>query len=162
MTKRNILILTILALLGIVLYHYCGEKEEPEIRLDLEKNGGLFLPDGFEAVAVVNRLKGQARHIAVNDNGDIYVKLRNVRKDGGNAVLRDTNRDGRADIVKKFGTYPEYGQYGTGMRIHNGYLYYSSQTMVFRQKLSPDKMVPDSKVDTIVIDDHPRDRRAHV
>ena len=39
-----------------------------------EKNGGLFLPDGFEATVVVDSLPGRARHLAVNDNGDIYVK----------------------------------------------------------------------------------------
>ena len=40
-----------------------------------EKNGGLIMPDGFEAVVVVDSLPGHARHLAVNDNGDIYVKL---------------------------------------------------------------------------------------
>ena len=38
-------------------------------------NGGLFLPGNFEAVVVVDSIGG-ARHLAVNDNGDIYVKLR--------------------------------------------------------------------------------------
>ncbi|MEJ7682382.1 MAG: hypothetical protein WKG06_31930 [Segetibacter sp.] len=38
-------------------------------------NGGLYLPTGFEAVVVADSI-GPARHIAVNDNGDIYVKLR--------------------------------------------------------------------------------------
>jgi len=37
-------------------------------------NGGLTFPDGFEAVVVVDSL-GPARHLAVNNNGDIYVKL---------------------------------------------------------------------------------------
>src|SRR5688572_22363474 len=34
-------------------------------------NGGLILPKGFEALAVADST-GRARHIAVNDNGDIY------------------------------------------------------------------------------------------
>jgi hypothetical protein len=38
-------------------------------------NGGLFLPEGFEALVVTDSI-GRARHIAVNENGDIYVKLR--------------------------------------------------------------------------------------
>src|SRR5680860_652015 len=38
-------------------------------------NGGLFLPDGFEAVVVADSV-GRARHLAVSSNGDIYVKLR--------------------------------------------------------------------------------------
>src|SRR5688572_21400138 len=59
-------------------------------------NGGLVLPGGFEAVVVVDSIGGGisrprpaitpgrtpqgtyfgARHIGVNSNGDIYVKLR--------------------------------------------------------------------------------------
>ena len=35
-------------------------------------NGGLFLPDGFEALVVADSI-GNARHLAVNENGDIYV-----------------------------------------------------------------------------------------
>ena len=137
-------------------------KNETEIRLDLEPNGGLFVPDGFEAVAVVNSLKGEARHIAVNDNGDIYVKLRRGDKGKGNAVLRDTDGDGVADIVKKFGNYKIYGGYGTAMRIHDGYLYYSSQMMVFRQKLTPGEMIPSSKMETVVIDDNAKSSREHI
>ena len=38
-------------------------------------NGGITLPGGFEAVVVTDSI-GPARHLAVNDNGDIYVKLR--------------------------------------------------------------------------------------
>lgn len=119
-------------------------------------NGGLFLPGGFRAVVVVDSLKGQARHIAVNDNGDIYVKARNhKRNDGyGNIALRDTNNDGKADIIQPFGQY-EGRSYGTAMRIHNGYLYFSSELVVYRNKLKPGQLVPDSKMDTIVVDDPP-------
>ena len=40
-----------------------------------DDNGGLFLPEGFQSL-VVHEGVGQSRHIAVNENGDIYVKLR--------------------------------------------------------------------------------------
>ena len=40
-----------------------------------ENNGGLFLPKGFQSLVVHDGV-GQSRHLAVNDNGDIYVKLR--------------------------------------------------------------------------------------
>ena len=88
-------------------------------------NGGLFLPPGFEAVIVVDSLEGRARHLAVNDNGDIYVKLRYHVDHHGNAVLRDQNGDGKADVVKYFGDYENDGPFGTAMRIHQGYLYFS-------------------------------------
>ncbi len=119
-------------------------------------NGGLFLPDGFKALVVVDSLKGQARHIAVNSNGDIYVKARNHWANGGygNIALRDTNGDGKADIITPFGKYDGH-TYGTAMRIHNGYLYFSSELMVYRMKLKKDQLVPDSKMDTIVIDKPP-------
>ena len=142
---------------------YQDQNQQPEeIRLDLETNGGLFLPDGFEATAVVNQLKGQIRHLTVNDNGDIYVKLSRPDRRGGNAVLRDTNGDGRADIIKRFGQYPYYNKYGTGMRIYNGYLYYSSQTTVYRQKMTPGEMVPQSEMETIVMEENEAPTREHI
>src|SRR5437868_4262004 len=109
-------------------------------------NGGLILPGNFEAVVVADNLGG-ARHIAVNDNGDIYVKLRAAYPDGGNVVLRDENNDGKADIIKKFSLYSDPGSYGTAMRIHNGYLYFSSTGTVYRCKLIPGKLVPDSNLE---------------
>ena len=87
-------------------------------------NGGLILPDGFGALVVVDSV-GPARHLAVNNNGDIYLKLRIDTGDKGNVALRDTNGDGKADIVERFGNYPNDGTFATEMRIHNGYLYFS-------------------------------------
>ncbi|XOV94581.1 MAG: c-type cytochrome [Bacteroidota bacterium] len=114
-------------------------------------NAGLFLPEGFEAVVVVDSLKGRARHLTVNTNGDIYVKLRFQGDDGGNAALRDTDNDGKADIIKVFDSYEDRSSYGTEMRIHNGYLYFSSVTRVFRQKLTDD-LVPDTEMELILTD----------
>jgi len=96
-----------------------------------------------------------SRHIAVNENGDIYVKLRVSTPNGeANAALRDTDGDGKADSVVYWGKY-QSGQYGTAMRIHNGYVYYSSELFVFRSKLIPGTLLPDTKIDTVVIDDGP-------
>jgi glucose/arabinose dehydrogenase/mono/diheme cytochrome c family protein len=119
-------------------------------------NGGLILPGGFQAVVVIDSLAGQARHLAVNENGDIYVKARNHVRNGGfgNIALRDTNQDGKADVITPFGKY-DGRTYGTAMRIHNGYLYYSSELIVYRNKLKRGQLVPDSKTDTIVVDDPP-------
>lgn len=96
-----------------------------------------------------------ARHLAVNSNGDIYVKLRSPTVDGyGNAALRDLNGDGKADTMKVWGKYENRNR-GTAMQIHNGYLYYSSELMVYRSKLKDGQLVPDGKMDTIVIDTLP-------
>ena len=100
-------------------------------------NGGLFLPGNFEAVVVADSI-GPARHIAVNDNGDIYVKLRFSKVgEGGNVALRDSTNDGKADIIKRFGDYDNKGSLANGMRIHNGYLYFSSELVLYRNKLTP-------------------------
>ncbi|WPU93818.1 PQQ-dependent sugar dehydrogenase [Mucilaginibacter sabulilitoris] len=117
-----------------------------------KNNGGLFLPGNFRAVAVVDSLEGRARHLAVNSNGDVYVKLRFPDSTGGNVALRDTNHDGKADIIKKFADYEDKGSYGTGMRVHKGYLYFSSEVNVYRTKLNPKTLVPDGPLELILHD----------
>ncbi len=116
--------------------------------------GGLTLPEGFAALVVADSV-GLTRHLAVRDNGDIYVKLRYTTGDQGNMALRDTNNDGKMDIFQRWGDYPNDGSFATEMRIHNGYLYFSSEQIIYRQKLEPDKLIPQTPIETIVIDHHP-------
>ncbi len=117
-------------------------------------NGGLFLPAGFGALVVVDSV-GPSRHIAVRDNGDIYVKLsiREGRK--GNVALRDTDNDGKADIIQRWGDYPNDGTFATEMRIHNDYVYFSSELVVYRQKLTSNKLIPNSPIEVILTDRFP-------
>jgi glucose/arabinose dehydrogenase len=125
-------------------------------------NGGLFLPGNFEALVVADSV-GAARHLAVNDNGDIYVKLRDsdsIR--GGNIALRDLNGDGKADSIVRFGAYHSAGGMANCMRIHNGYLYYGSELVIYRQQLKPGQLVPDGKVDTVFTDDHAHGVHWHI
>lgn len=123
-------------------------------------NGGLALPGNFEAVVVTDSI-GPARHLAVNDNGDIYVKLR-FSDEGGNVAMRDTNNDGKADIIQHFGDYKDVGSLANGMRIHNGYLYYSSSLAVYRNKLTPGKLIPESPMETVLTDDHEHGAHWHI
>ena len=116
-------------------------------------NGKLALPDGFEAVVVADSV-GRARHIAVNENGDIYMKLRGVTSQGGSVALRDTTGDGKADIIKYFGTYKDPRSYGTAMRIYKGYIYFSTTGIVYRNKLIPGQLLPDTTTEAVVIDDY--------
>lgn len=152
----HVLVLLILLLLTLTK---CSTKDE--LPAGDPDNGGLFLPDGFEAVVVVDSLTGRARHMAVNDNGDIYVKAR-FPKEGGNIALRDTTGDGKADIVVQWGDYKADGTYGTAMRIYNGYLYFSSQLVVYRVKLQPGQLVPDGEIEVIMTDDHAHGSHEHV
>ncbi len=130
---------------------------KPPLPKALPDNGGLFLPGGFGAVVVADSL-GRARHLAVNSNGDIYVKLRNPDSlKRGSVAMRDTNNDGKADIIEYFGDYPDEGNYGTAMRIHKGYLYFTTAGEVYRTKLTPGKLVPDGKTELLVKDDYAHD-----
>jgi glucose/arabinose dehydrogenase/mono/diheme cytochrome c family protein len=117
-------------------------------------NGGLYLPGNFKALIVIDSLEGRARHLAVNTNGDIYVKLRFPDSIGGNVAARDTDQDGKADIIQKFGDYDDKGPYGTAMRVHKGYLYFSSEVNVYRTKLNPATLVPDGQLELILHDAH--------
>ena len=105
-------------------------------------NDGLILPPGFKAVVVADKLK-PLRNIAVAPNGDLYAK---TRKDGIYA-LRDTNGDGVADEVKEFG---DGG--GTGIAVHNGWLYESTDKDLYRYKLNAGELVPSGKPERIVKD----------
>ena len=92
-------------------------------------NAGLTLPAGFSAMKVADNL-GEARHIAVTKEGDIYVKL-GRKKDGKGILFLQKNNDGKLEQKSGFGDYS-----GTAMRIKNGYLYASSNTDVYRYKLN--------------------------
>ncbi len=118
-------------------------------------NGGLFLPGNFEALVVADST-GRARHLAVNENGDIYVKLTfndALHGAGGTVGLRDTNHDGKADTIAYFGDYKDEGSLAVGVTIHDGYLYTSTVGSVLRNKLTPGKLVPESKTEVVLTDD---------
>ena len=140
------------ALLVVALAPACSRA--PTLPAGSPDNGGLALPDGFEAV-VVHEGVGRARHLAVTPDGDIYVKLR-VPRPKGLAALRDADGDGRAEQVEVFGAYEDTGDYGTAMRIHDGHLYFSTAREVYRQKLTPGRLVPDSPVELILTHDTSR------
>lgn len=91
---------------------------------------GLILPQGFSASIVADSL-GPLRHLAINRNGDIYVKFSALKDGKGILFLSDTNHDGKMDKSMSFGNYP-----GTGIRIHNNELYTSSNSGVYRYQLN--------------------------
>lgn len=144
----------ILIFLTIISFAQCEEKDDlPPGDPD---NGGLSLPDNFEALVITDSI-GRARHIAVKENGDIYVKLKNSSLEGGNVALRDNDNDGKADIIKYFGSYKDEGNFGTAMRIYNGYLYFSTAGIIYRNKLTPGQLIPEGDAEVIVMDDFKND-----
>lgn len=107
------------------------------------KNGGISLPEGFSAIVVSESL-GQGRHLIVNSNGDIYISLLRLKNKCGIVALRDTNGDGKADIIKYFGKYS-----GTGIGIYNGYLYMGGDTIIVRYKLRVGELLPDTNSEIV-------------
>lgn len=113
-------------------------------------DGGLSLPPGFRALVVADQVTGSnpaeqrrdaLRFLTVAPNGDIYAKSSR----SGIFALRDTNGDGRTDQVERFGS----GN-GTGIAIHDGWLYYSTTTAVLRYRYSGNELVPTGEPVTIV------------
>jgi glucose/arabinose dehydrogenase len=147
LNQRNIQIILV-PLLAVALYCCNSGSDLPASDPD---NGGLVLPDNFEALVVVDSI-GRTRHIAVNDNGDIYAQL-SYREDGkGTVALRDINSDGKADSIVHFGDYIDKGRSATGVTIHNGYLYTSTKRMIYRNKLKAGELVPSSETEVVFTD----------
>lgn len=143
----------------LAIFFFCIQCRNKQPAGDAD-NGGLMLPENFVAIVVADDIGG-ARHLTVNSNGDVYVKLRAPQPEGANVALRDEDNDGKADTIKKFGKYADPGRYGTAMRIHNGYLYFSSTSTVYRSKLIPGNLLPDTTMEVILTDDYKNDVHGH-
>ena len=102
-------------------------------------NGGLFLPDGFGALVVADSV-GPSRHLAVNDNGDIYVKLRVATGNNGNIALRDTNNDGVSDIDQVFA---QGFNYPFGIEINSKYLFIADLDYVWKIPYKEGQLIND-------------------
>jgi hypothetical protein len=116
-------------------------------------DGGIVLPPGFRALVYadnlvvgkrVGRTQENLRGLTVAPNGDVYAKGLH----GQIFALRDTNGAGRADVIEQFGP----GDGGTHIMFHDGYLYHSSRTAVYRYKYIPGELVPSNPLEVIVHD----------
>lgn len=110
-------------------------------------NGGISLPPGFCAVVVADEV-GLARHITVRPNGDLHVALRKApdgSDNGGILALRDTDGNGRADRLERFGTLG-----GTGIFWYKGALYFAADDRVLRYAITGANLRPASAPVTIV------------
>ena len=105
----------------------------------------IKLPEGFCAI-VYSESAGPARELAVRKNGDVIVGVLDQRRQsGGVLILRDTNKDGHADLENRFG---ESGVHGVVLQ-DDSTLYASTATAVLRYRLT-DSLEPHKRVDTIV------------
>ena len=107
-------------------------------------NAGLTLPQGFKAITIAENI-GSARHIVATPQNDIYVHLARPKDGKGIVVLHD-NGTAKADVKTGFGNFG-----GTGIRIHDGYLYASSNTTVYRYKLNANNEVTNPDAPEVVV-----------
>lgn len=117
-------------------------------------NGGITLPPGFCASIFADSL-GRTRYVTVAPNGDVYVAIDGTRQPPqGQAApppraafiaLRDTNNDGRADVIERFGT-----RGNTGIAWHNGYLYLDEGERIVRYRSPSGQLVPTTAPEVIV------------
>ena len=113
-----------------------------------DDNAGLTLPTGFCASVFAENLGGP-RHMSVAPNGDLFVnrqtRARGDTAQGGVLVLRDTNRDGKADLITRFGPTG-----GTGVALAGNFVYVDAKTAILRYPLPAGAMMPSGNPDTIV------------
>lgn len=105
----------------------------------------LTLPAGFSAIIIADSL-GQLRHLAVNKEGNIYVKLDSLENGKGITFLTDSDHDG---VMEKKIAFAGYS--GTGIHIKNGYLYSTSNSGVYRYKLNDKEEVVDTAKAELIV-----------
>jgi glucose/arabinose dehydrogenase len=128
-------------------------------------SAGLSLPPGFCATVFADDL-GHARHMVVASDGTVYVNTWNSRyfrtppPAGGFIVaLRDTNGDGKADQIDRFGTTPTAGATaggGTGIALYKNWLYAEVDDKIVRYTLKAGERTP-SAAPEVVVDGLPMD-----
>lgn len=109
-------------------------------------NGGWTLPRGFCAVVVAESLNA-VRHIVVAPNGDIWAARTGA--DGGVVLIRDTNGDGKADLVRRFYP-PRAATGGSGIALAPDGLYFAANDQVLRFPWPAGQAEPDSTPQVIV------------
>jgi len=131
--KKTLAAAFVLALAGILP----AGADEPD---------GLVLLPGFHASVVADGLTG-GRHLAVRDNGDIYVSTNHAptAPSVGIYALR-LGPDHKAVQTEHFGTVDQ----GTGIRFYKGALYAASGSGVSRFTFSGNELVPSAAPELIV------------
>src|SRR5215471_13287855 len=96
----------------------------------VDEPDGLRLPPGFHAVVIAEAL-GPIRHLAVRENGDIYISTPRDQQGNGKGagiIALHLNAAHVVDQVQHFGSVDG----GTGIRFFKGALYASSPSGIYR------------------------------
>ena len=102
----------------------------------------LTVPSGF-CVRVFADSVGPVRQVVIHPTGQVVAAL---NTSPGLIRLRDTNGDGRADEVVRFGPH----QAGTGVTWRAGWLYFAADGGVVRYRWPADAQAPDTTGEWIV------------
>jgi glucose/arabinose dehydrogenase len=109
---------------------------------------GMKVPAGFRAT-VFAEVDGYARHMAVRDDGTVYLAL-TVRMGRGTnmgvVALQDRDGDGAAEVAERFATDIP----GTEVLFHDGYLYFGSKTAIYRFGFEGAELVPSGEPELVV------------
>ncbi|HET6375540.1 MAG TPA: PQQ-dependent sugar dehydrogenase, partial [Methylocella sp.] len=147
------------ALLGFAQVFACAEPpaRPPSGQGCAAGDGGISLPPGFCATVFADGI-GHARHMAVAPSGTVYVNTwsgsyyKTKPPPGGFLVaLKDSDGDGRADIIARFGETEETGGHGgTGIAIFQDWLYAESNGRIVRYALDEGQIAPKGEPETAV------------
>jgi glucose/arabinose dehydrogenase len=153
-------------LLIVVLSAACGRRDQAgetasdsaKTRAEASSEVELKLPSGFTATVFADSLGG-ARHLVAASSGTIYVNTWHSPYDstrktppGGYVVaLSDTNQDGRADLIQRFGSTSESGSKGgTGIALGGSKLYVEADSEIVAYTLPAKGLVPTAEPRSIV------------
>ena len=113
----------------------------------------LTLPAGFCATVFAEGIE-RARHVTVASNGDVYTTIDGTGRPDPTrpapapvsfVALRDTNHDGKADIIARVGALGN-----TGIGLFGGYLYVDEGTRVVRYARPDTQLVPSAAAEVVV------------
>src|SRR5699024_5370905 len=104
-----------LIIISVILLAACSESatESPDFNFSGD-SGVITLPECFKSVILADKI-ASARHIAVDETGDIYIAPSDLHNGHGIAALRDQDGDGKAYSTRYFGSLT-----GTGIQLHEG------------------------------------------
>ena len=112
-------------------------------------NAGLILPKGFCATVFAD-VEGAPRHIAVASDGTVYLNAairHGTTTEGPIVGLKDTNGDGHADVIVRFGgDVPG----GTGIALYKDWLYLESNGRIIRYPRKEGEIALKSEPETVV------------
>jgi glucose/arabinose dehydrogenase len=109
---------------------------------------GLRVPPGFRATVFAD-VDGYARHLAVRDDGTVYLALTVRMGRGSNmgvVAMRDTDGDGIADTHEAFATDIP----ATALVFFEDDLYVGANTAIYRFSFNGDEVVPSAEPDVVV------------